>query len=459
MSCPPCEPAPVPAGSQPANSSPASSPQRRQMGFFSVIAMVVGLQLGSGTFLLPSQLAPFGIYGLLSWFVTGAGALALCGLFAWLVARMPHISGGPHAYVQNFFGARWGFHAFWLYWLVSCISSVPLLLLAANSFADIWFISADKTYHMLFMAALCASVIGLNARGTKWSGMGEIVLSTLKTIPVLLVPLLTIPFWKNPEICYTPCIPAWKALGAASMLGFWGFIGLEGATAVAGCVHNPARTLPKALIAGTTLVLVLYMLNTLGLMAVVPNAVLRTSHNPYGDALAKIFTSVPASVIHTGLSALMFVMCAGTLNSWILATGNMLYSAGNDGWAPLRMARLNRWASPVPALTASCGVLMAVYTMNLWAGESFAQRLGTIIVLSNGGFVVLYALVLTGIWYQWIKRRLSVPMAMRCGLVVASLFCAGFMVHAWWEVMCALSFFFVCEGVWRWQRLFQHASR
>ena len=47
--------------------------KKQKMNFFSVIAFVIGLQLGSALFLLPEQLVPYGAWGALSWLVSGIG--------------------------------------------------------------------------------------------------------------------------------------------------------------------------------------------------------------------------------------------------------------------------------------------------------------------------------------------------------------------------------------------------
>ena len=85
------------------------SRQKRELGFFSVVALVIGVQLGSAMFLLPSQLAPYGKWGVMSWGITGTGALALCQVFAALARYMPRV-GGPHIYVRHAFGHRTAFY-------------------------------------------------------------------------------------------------------------------------------------------------------------------------------------------------------------------------------------------------------------------------------------------------------------------------------------------------------------
>ena len=76
------------------------------MGFWAVLSFVVSSQVGSGVFLFPHTLAPFGTLGLLAWGLAGLGAILLALVFAGLCRRYP-FTGGPHVYVTKGFGRRW----------------------------------------------------------------------------------------------------------------------------------------------------------------------------------------------------------------------------------------------------------------------------------------------------------------------------------------------------------------
>ena len=65
------------------------------------MAMVVGTMIGSGIYLLPTTLAPFGPNLIVAFAITIAGTMCLAFAFARMAARIP---GGPFAYVQSAFG-------------------------------------------------------------------------------------------------------------------------------------------------------------------------------------------------------------------------------------------------------------------------------------------------------------------------------------------------------------------
>ena len=49
----------------------------RQIGFWIALALVVGNMIGSGIFLLPANLAPYGLNAVIGWVVTIAGSMCL----------------------------------------------------------------------------------------------------------------------------------------------------------------------------------------------------------------------------------------------------------------------------------------------------------------------------------------------------------------------------------------------
>ena len=61
----------------------------RQFGLWTAVSMVVGLMIGAGIFVLPSQLAPFGWTSAAGWIVVGAGALAIARVIAELHVKYP----------------------------------------------------------------------------------------------------------------------------------------------------------------------------------------------------------------------------------------------------------------------------------------------------------------------------------------------------------------------------------
>lgn len=91
------------------------------------------------------------------------------------------------------------------------------------------------------------------------------------------------------------------------------------ATAPAGSVDNPARTIPRAVVLGTISVAVVYFINNLAIMGLINGNDLASSRAPYVDAI-KIMAS---GNWHLIISITAFIFCVGTLNAWVLASGQV----------------------------------------------------------------------------------------------------------------------------------------
>ena len=76
---------------------------KKPLSLLMATALVIGNMIGSGIFLLPATMAPFGAVSLLGWAFTIAGALLLALTFSWLARARP-AAGGIYAYTKLAFG-------------------------------------------------------------------------------------------------------------------------------------------------------------------------------------------------------------------------------------------------------------------------------------------------------------------------------------------------------------------
>ena len=104
---------------------------RRTFGFWICLALVMGNMIGSGVFLLPAALAPYGWNAILGWAITIAGALCLAFVFASLARQFPR-AGGPYAYTREAFGRAPAFAVAWSYW-ISVWTATATIAVAAVS--------------------------------------------------------------------------------------------------------------------------------------------------------------------------------------------------------------------------------------------------------------------------------------------------------------------------------------
>src|SRR3990167_4496922 len=215
-----------------------------KIGFWSVFAIVTGSQIGSGVFVLPATLAPYGQFSILGWLISGMGAICLALVFAGLCQRFPR-TGGPHVYVKEMFGVSAAFFTGWTYWVISWVSSTAVIIASISYLSP--FVGHQSPYvYLLLEILLLVGISFLNLKGLEAAGAVEFILTLLKIIPLLVLPLIAIWYFNANNFVLAPAIealPLSSKLAQVTLLTLWGFIGLETATKPAGSVKDPAKTI------------------------------------------------------------------------------------------------------------------------------------------------------------------------------------------------------------------------
>ena len=167
----------------------------RKIGFWAVFAFVTGSQIGSGVFMLPASLAAFGSYSLAGWIISGLGAISLALVFALLCAQYPK-TGGPHVYVKEAFGAHAAFFAGWTYWVISWISTTAVII-ASIGYLTPLIGDHSATTNLILQLMLLIIITALNFKGVKAAGNAEFILTLLKLIPLVIMPVVALFFFDS----------------------------------------------------------------------------------------------------------------------------------------------------------------------------------------------------------------------------------------------------------------------
>lgn len=381
---------------------------KQRMGFLSVIAFVIGLQLGSALFLLPEQLHPYGAWGALSWLISGTGALSLSLIFATLSKTDPAF-GGPSVYIEKAFGKQASFYSAWAYWFVSWFSSVPLLLLAISSLETLLGQTCSLLTKIFIGTLMLTCITVLNLYGAIISGFGEILFAVFKILPWIVLPIAILINHQLPAPTWAITDAPLHAIGVSSLLTFWGFIGLEASTTIMDVVKRPEKILPFALCFGTACVVIVYFVNTWVAMAVVEPGV-----NPLNALMKQLMGPIGSAVF----SSVAMMMCLGTLNSWLLASGQMVSVAFKTKLIPRALPK-SIDSTIFGVILTSC--LMWITTVYIQIQNS-ENILSQVIELCCAIFIVIYFACITALIRFIIKKEVSAAWWTWVAIAVASLF-------------------------------------
>ncbi len=354
---------PNPKGQRPTDISAVSG---RTIGFWTTVALVMGNMIGSGVFLLPASLAPYGGISLAGWLITTIGALLLALVFARL-ARLHPAAGGPYAYTRHAFGDFAGFLVAWGYWISTWCTNAALAV-ALVGYLDPFV--PDLVRRPPAAAALALAAIWIltvvNLQGVRAAGRVQAVTTVLKILPLIVIGLAGLFVFDRSHFAVADTSARGLASGAfaTATLTLWAFLGLESATIPAGSIRDPARTIPRATMIGTILTAAIYVVSTVGVMAVLSPSALAKSTAPFSDAALALAGSPAATLVALGAA----LSCFGALNGWILVSGQLPMAIAADGLFPRVFAAQSARAVPARAILIGSVLSSALIVMNYSRG-------------------------------------------------------------------------------------------
>ena len=368
-----------------------SSNQHRVIGFWRGWSIAVGCAIGSGIFMMPTMLAPYGLLGFGGWLVAGAGSILVALTMARLVKRIPK-TGGPYVYVNEGLGDFSGFIIAWTYW-VACVSAIAGISIAFVGYLGFFLpqIASSQIYALLASLMLIWIIVFLNIRSLENSSKFQLISTLLKLVPLMLIVLLGASNFDTsnlPELNPTNLHPI-SLIATGTTLVMWSFIGIETATVPADNVINPQETIPKVLIASVITILILYILVSVAIAALVPASELVDSSAPFALAASKILGVTGGAIISIGA----LISTLGSLNANTLTAGNLSLAAARDGLLPPKFLILTKNGTPIftyllTGLFVSI-LLMLNYTKGMVNAFVFMAMLSTLSTLIAYAFCAI----------------------------------------------------------------------
>ena len=374
---------------------------KSQMGFWSLLAIVIGAQLGASIFLLPAELAHYRTLGLGGWMIGGIGAILLTIVFSFLCTQTGK-AGGPHIYARMFFGEKVGFFITWIFWCGAWACNPILIATAVNYLMSF---AGDMTplQKIICEIAMVFSLTYVNLRGVKTTGIFEIVLTTFKVLPLIIIPILAFQHinMDNFKEMTPPDMTAGETMIKAAIISFWGFVGLEGGTTPAGNVKNPQRKIPLAIVLGTATVAIISLVNTFTVFGIITPSSLENVGAPFAQVMVQIFGGSYDKII--GL--ITFIMCYGSLNAWVFFSGQIAKTAADAQIFPKFFTKTNKYNAPSNALIAA--FLGTVVILLLQKSSLFEDKISKFLDMSVLIYIVLYTVAVLCFFKFMIKEKVK----------------------------------------------------
>jgi APA family basic amino acid/polyamine antiporter len=377
------------------------------LGLTSATTLVMGSMIGSGIFIVSSDVARQvkspGLL-ILCWLIGSALTIIAALSYGELAASMPH-AGGQYVYLREAFGRLWGFLYGWTLFVVIQTGTIAAVAVAFAKYAGVFWpsISASNyllgsgklglTTQQLVAIAILLLLTYVNTRGVRTGAMVQNVFTFAKVASLLGLVVLGFLLGRNPQAVAANFHDFWRnaswswatvALVGSAMVGpLFSSDAWNNVTFTAGEVRNPRRNLPLSLGLGVGTVSILYIACNFIYLSVLTLPQIQTAPE---DRVATAVVSVMFGPVATKLMAIaIMVSTFGCCNGMIMSGARVYFTMARDNLFFRRAGTLDPvHRTPVFALVIQC-----IWTILLTLSGQYNDLLDYVI------FAVLLFYILT----------------------------------------------------------------
>ena len=379
--------------------TPDDSPApARVLGHLDATCVVVGAIIGVGIFFTPARTAALTRSGglmLLAWGI--GGGIALCGALTFAeLGGMYHASGAQYQVLRDAYGPLPAFLFVFCNATAVQAGAIGIIaivcvrnLLVAAAPADQ--ANAASSGAVLGMATVLILLLaGANIAGVRWGARIQNLTVSAKVLTLLALGATAGILGRSDVFGAAPPAPGAPApLGpvsavlAALVPALFSFGGWQHALWISGEVREPRKNLPRAIVTGVVLVIVVYLLANWSYLRLLGVEQVAASSTLAADAIAAVFPLVGGRVI----AAAVAVSAFGVLNAQLLSGPRLVFGMAQDGRFFEAFGVLSpRRRTPAAAILLLAGTSLALL---LAAGADGVNTLLNGVVFVDSAFFVL----------------------------------------------------------------------
>ena len=351
----------------------------KRYGLITAICMVVGIVIGSGVFFKVQNVLKLTegnmSLGILAWIIGGI-IMIVCAYCFSVLARKYNNVNGLVDYAEATCGKKYAYMIGWFLTVIytPCITSV--LAWVSARYTLVIFGQMDPT------TGTCLALSGLylvlsyaiNALSPVIAGKVQVSTTVIKLIPIALMAVIGtiygtifVPEGASASVLITNFSTmkngSINALFGAVVATAFAYEGWILATSINSELKDSKKNLPRALILGTIVVMITYIVYYIGVAG--------------GATVA--FKNIFGTVGGTILNVFIAISCLGTLNGLMLSCTRNMYSLAIRGWGPSpKTYEQVDDATNMPTNSAIIGLLLS----GLWLFYFFAANLGMLCTVS-----------------------------------------------------------------------------
>jgi basic amino acid/polyamine antiporter, APA family len=337
------------------NAEPTQNGLKRQIGLATAVSLLVGEVIAVGIFLTPADMAKSlgsPLWILVLWLVMGGMAFSGALCYGELASRFPS-AGGGYVYLREAYGSKIAFLYGWKCFLVMDPGITAALATGLVSYVGYMVPLSPIAMKSLAIAVILllalANILGLQL-GTWLMRLLTILKLGLLAVIILWGFVLRLGDWSN-FIPFTTqhagSAPLSVALAGGMVAAFFSFGGWWDVSKLAGEVRDPARTLPRALAYGVSIVTIVYILTSAVFIYLVPMEQ-ATSGEAFAAQAGEILFGRAGGQIFSGI---VIISVLGSLLAVMMTAPRVYYAMARDGVFLQSVAIVHpRFNTPVRAI-------------------------------------------------------------------------------------------------------------
>jgi len=329
---------------------------KRELGLVGATAIGLGAIVGAGIFvILGIASSAAGPATIISLVIAGFGAFCNALSSAELAAKYPQ-SGGTYEYGYQLLNPASGFSAGWLF-LVSKLTAASTVAKGIGAYLALYLPTVNPT--IISVGAVLILTVA-NLLGIKKAGALNVVIVLITLSSLLYFIVSGVPTVSTAN--FSPFAPGGISgiLEAASLL-FFAYTGYARLATIGEEVHEPRRTIPKAIIASLSIAIVVYVLIAVVLLGNIPFTTLSGNTSAIQLAAITFGNSTLVTVIGVGACTAML----GVLLSQILGISRMMFAMSRRNDLMPQLSRISKRSSVPSIAILATGTIILLLTLFL----------------------------------------------------------------------------------------------
>jgi APA family basic amino acid/polyamine antiporter len=327
----------------------------RTLGLVDALAIVVGIVIGGGIFLVPNLVArnlatPTSIMAV--WVFAGVASFFGALACAELGAALPS-TGGQYVFLREIYGPMTGFLCGWSMFLVARTAQVSWLAVIFSLYVS-YFVPLTALSSKLLGIGMILLFAAINYRGVSLGALVQKAFTSAKLIGLLII-IGSAVFYRGDHAVRAAAATVPFSLshfGVALIACLLAYDGWIQVTYVAGEIKNPSRNILLALAGGVGACIVVYLLANLAYMHVLSIPEIAASEHVGATAAERTLGSAGGRLV----AVVILLSIIGTLNGCFLTSPRVYFAQARDGLFFAKFTEVHpRFRTPSFAIVAQAG--------------------------------------------------------------------------------------------------------